>query len=189
MRILPGFGCPDKVLEVFSPMDRKGICEVGRGEVSPQYVGVLSTAILLPVCAERYGDQRICAGRYIAAPQGEPGWYTNGWARCYADDAIVSLQRGIAFVWIYRCHRRAGRSAYSGGIQAWAARRVAQRCYSTVCPGTLPGRKAARRGCYPLRLHLLRRVAPAGTGGFQRRTTGGDAGGHLSGALVGWGAG
>ena len=34
MRILPGFGCPDKVLEVFSPMDRKGICEVGRGEVS-----------------------------------------------------------------------------------------------------------------------------------------------------------
>ncbi len=30
MSILPGFGCPDKVLEVFSPMDRKGICQAGR---------------------------------------------------------------------------------------------------------------------------------------------------------------
>ncbi len=35
MSILPGFGCPDKVLEVFSPTDRKGICQAGRGEVSP----------------------------------------------------------------------------------------------------------------------------------------------------------
>src|SRR6266581_2183514 len=34
MSILRGFGCPDKVFGVFSPMDRKGICEAGRGEVS-----------------------------------------------------------------------------------------------------------------------------------------------------------
>src|SRR5260370_15617505 len=34
MNILLGFGCTDKVWEVFSPMDRKGICEAGRGEVS-----------------------------------------------------------------------------------------------------------------------------------------------------------
>jgi hypothetical protein len=34
MSILPGFGCPDKVGDVFSPMDRKGICEAGLGEVS-----------------------------------------------------------------------------------------------------------------------------------------------------------
>jgi hypothetical protein len=34
MSILAGFGCPDKVWGVFSPMVRKGICEAGRGEVS-----------------------------------------------------------------------------------------------------------------------------------------------------------
>ncbi len=34
MSILPGFGCPDKVGDVFSTMDRKGICEAGLGEVS-----------------------------------------------------------------------------------------------------------------------------------------------------------
>ncbi len=34
MSIFPGSGCPDKVLEVFSPIDRKGICEAGPGEVS-----------------------------------------------------------------------------------------------------------------------------------------------------------
>src|SRR5258708_4753452 len=34
MNILPGFGCPDKVRDVFSPRDRTGICEAGLGEVS-----------------------------------------------------------------------------------------------------------------------------------------------------------
>ena len=43
MSILLGLGCPDKVLGVFSPMDRKGICQAGRGEVCPPHVATLST--------------------------------------------------------------------------------------------------------------------------------------------------
>src|SRR6266849_9872229 len=46
MRILPGFGCPGKVLEVCSPMVRKGISEVGRGEVSR---GVQQWRLLAPL--------------------------------------------------------------------------------------------------------------------------------------------
>src|SRR6266568_4357347 len=38
MSILPGFGCPDKVGDVFSPMDRKGTCEAGLGEVSYEHL-------------------------------------------------------------------------------------------------------------------------------------------------------
>jgi len=34
MSILPGLGYPDEVFGVFSPIDRKGICQAGRGEVS-----------------------------------------------------------------------------------------------------------------------------------------------------------
>ncbi len=34
MSILPGLGYPDKVFGAFSPIDRKGICQAGRGEVS-----------------------------------------------------------------------------------------------------------------------------------------------------------
>jgi len=34
MSILPGLGYPDKVFGVFSPIDRKGIYQAGRGEVS-----------------------------------------------------------------------------------------------------------------------------------------------------------
>ena len=47
MSILPGFGCPDKVLEVFSPMERKGIGQAGRGEVSYLFAHV-SLFIVFP---------------------------------------------------------------------------------------------------------------------------------------------
>jgi hypothetical protein len=120
MSILPGFGCPDKVLSVFSPMDRKGICEAGRGEVS--YGPIFPFEMTLVQATFR--------GCGTTNPLGATAAYMHGMGtvvRCpVCDTALIRIAHAKGRYWLDNAGR-ARPSDQRGGIALLRKKRASPR--------------------------------------------------------------